>query len=563
MIAAVSAILALALVPQGGQGGAGAGGLGGGFGGGGLGGGGFGGGRGGQVGIEPGEEQTFNHILTPGDKTEWPFKVKAGEVLILKASSDSFDPAIEVVDSAGKKIAENDDVEDGQQNALVLVHFEKEGEYKAHVKNYRSTSGGRYEFKVRRFITKTLTAGEPLKATSPDGVVFLRVMAPKGSLVTLTNEEGNSFTGLTGPDGKPHAWLPTYGGAIAGTFPVDSDGGYYVTTRVKPPTDTAQAGRADPETTLTANVAETRPVQQGGQQSVEVKNPSIDVWTFTAKAGDFIKFTAASETGPMDLYIQRMPIIPGESKPAFGFVAGDSKRQMHRNIAFFKDGVYKLYVDPGTESTAYSFSALQAWKPWDGVSDLGGDLVIGETVFYGFDAKPGHMVRLAGEAKTFDLFYSIYNADMDSTLAADDVSFMNLNPQGTVSLPAGGRHYLAVSCFGGGGGGPYRFDATEMRPSALAIGESREASLNTPLEGLWTVKLDSGKTYGLRVRSKAGAPTILYSPGGKMVAVRSVMINADDWLFVFDAGQSGEYRIWRQFRGEKHNYTFELTPLTK
>jgi len=53
-----------------------------------------------------GEESTFNHILTPGDKAEWPLTLRDGETIVATASSKVFDPAIQGGRLHGKVIAE-------------------------------------------------------------------------------------------------------------------------------------------------------------------------------------------------------------------------------------------------------------------------------------------------------------------------------------------------------------------------------------------------------------------------------------------------------------------------
>jgi len=162
----ITTIIATAILAVGQQGGFG--GSGGGFGGGGMGG---AGGRSGNIGDT---ETTKTHILTPGDKAEWPLEMKAGDVLILKAVSTNFDPAITVVDDKNVKLAEYDDEEPGMQNARVLVYFPKAGNFKALVSNYRSNAGGQYTFSMQRFTaidgligTPTSWKSETESATAP------------------------------------------------------------------------------------------------------------------------------------------------------------------------------------------------------------------------------------------------------------------------------------------------------------------------------------------------------------------------------------------------------------
>src|SRR5262249_48652125 len=120
---------------------------GGGFGGGG---GGFGGGRMGN--IENKDVLVTTSILSPGDTNEFPLQARDGETIIVSVTSTVFDPVAQVVDDKRKVIAENDDVRPGDQNSLLLVHFEKGGSYKVLVKAAKAGGAGQFVITLRRFI---------------------------------------------------------------------------------------------------------------------------------------------------------------------------------------------------------------------------------------------------------------------------------------------------------------------------------------------------------------------------------------------------------------------------
>lgn len=555
MIATISAILAMALVPQGG-GGFGGGGQGGQGGQGQQGGGGFGGagarGAQGNAGREMGQEQTFSHILTQGDKTDWPFKCKAGEVLILRATSETFDPGIEVVDSTGKKIGENDDEEEGLQNALLLVYIEKDGEYKAHVKNYRNAGGGRYDFSVRRFMTQTVTTDGPVTLTpNPDHNYYLRILAPKGKLISLHNNQGNSFTTPIDSDAKPTSWRKIYTNELVNVFDVKKDA-YYV--------QTSMVADKDRKAVVSAVVAQNFDAELNKPKSTDPTDVGIHVWRMKVKAGDFLKFHAKGTTA-LPCYFPAA--IGNEAEGGIGFqIVQDTKKWAETiTVMFDKTGDIELLVPPNDAHRGYTFNVTEAWKPWDGVSPIDNDLSIGSTVYYGFDAKPGYMTRLAASAKTFDMIYRLFNSRLGQIQGVDDDAVGNMNASTTISLPHGGRHYLAVSCFGGGGGGQYQVSSVPIKPSVLKIGVSTEATLSSPLEGLWSLSIDKPQTLVLRLKTNGGAPTMLMDPKGNQVPLRSVAVRPGDYMMIFDAQVAGEYRIWRQWTGGKEAYSMKVGPV--
>src|SRR5581483_6215705 len=195
---------------------------------GGYGGGGFGGAMGGSfAGRElPLSEQRFEHILTPGDRTDWPFEAKEGDVLILRAESDVFDPAIEVDDKNGTKIAENDDEEPGKQNARVLVYISQPGTYTAHVKNYHSTSGGRYVFFSRRYRTKMIVPEEPAVVPSRDGFDMFSIRLKRDEVVCFDKDQMISL--IVGPDGFTKNSEEIDGGYAGNFIHAEQDGVYLI-----------------------------------------------------------------------------------------------------------------------------------------------------------------------------------------------------------------------------------------------------------------------------------------------------------------------------------------------
>ena len=57
------------------------------------------GGRTGQAAeVREGDAVSYQHIMTPGDRGEWPISARAGETMIVFVSSTTFDPAAQIVD---------------------------------------------------------------------------------------------------------------------------------------------------------------------------------------------------------------------------------------------------------------------------------------------------------------------------------------------------------------------------------------------------------------------------------------------------------------------------------
>src|ERR1019366_8425082 len=100
---------------------------------------------------EEGIWETRTAVLTPGDRVEYKFKLQKGETLLASATSDSFDPALSVVDIKGAELAKNDDREEGDQSPFLICRVPEAGTYILKVLSYRSVSGGKFTVKFRSF----------------------------------------------------------------------------------------------------------------------------------------------------------------------------------------------------------------------------------------------------------------------------------------------------------------------------------------------------------------------------------------------------------------------------
>ncbi len=135
-------------------------------------GGGFGGGGGGG-----GRAWSENYqsprtlILTPGQTVDIKVTTTRPMVGSFGASSEIFDPRIEVRDAAGKVLAENDDRAPGNQSPFVRVFLPAAGEYTVVVRSFKDAAGGRVSVQSEIVPATFVTPGmaEPLDLRSAPG----------------------------------------------------------------------------------------------------------------------------------------------------------------------------------------------------------------------------------------------------------------------------------------------------------------------------------------------------------------------------------------------------------
>lgn len=155
--------------------------------------GGFGGGGGGNF-----QGETRALILTPGQVAEWDLKLEPNEYIVARASSQVFDPVIQIRDKDGKVLKENDDVELGEQDAVVSDFFPKGFEGKVIVKCFKEAAGGPFQLDLRRskaMLLKPRTSGIYSDLSQP-GMGILDLKKDKAVYLSL----GSYFGGVYEPN---------------------------------------------------------------------------------------------------------------------------------------------------------------------------------------------------------------------------------------------------------------------------------------------------------------------------------------------------------------------------
>lgn len=453
----------------------------------------------------------IKNILTPGEFSEWPLNLKAGQVVIADAKSDAFDPALEVVDGQGegthKVLATNDDRYPGDQRPLLLWRCTKDGAYSLRARCFRDKSGGQFFLRLRVFesldIDATGTAQRqferstqflvrvPMKAGQVKRVIFEGPRATAASVLVL---------GFISPIGLPNAGLGRPIEKAAGEVvvaPVDGD--YYVN---------ASCDVFGPYTTVRAEVQEVKVVelawingvaeakaasQSPGVFAVDVKKGQIieastpDLSLFSrlevAEAPDFSSFSLAKpESNPF------FPVSAAGTGPNADPVNEDSpKKEALRDLsARPRDGRFKVFVamrdarvwiaTSGNSPSSKPFSVHVA--PADRDFALGNEtkarLKVGGTDFWRLEAKTGDVLQFSMRASDFAEQVTMFDPDMKDVFNVA-ASAESDGQAWTHVVQSPGTYLIAVSSIGWGGGGDYTLKrslvpAKEFRKGSPAIG---------------------------------------------------------------------------------------------
>lgn len=498
------------------------------------------------------EPLTFTHILTPGDRGEWPITAKEGETIIVSASSTAFDPAIEVVDSAGKVLAQNDDVRTGDQQALVLFRFAKAGNYKVLVKGFKSKGGGEYVFTVRRFVSVDLPLGGRLAGSlSRSGVKWFRFPVAAGQTLVVTARAANFQPVLDhfAPNGEAMVAAPQALGtqrARRMVFRTETAGDTYVKLG---------GGRPGASYAITLAAAQMIPTTIDAKTtSRRLEAGGLDVWTFQGKPGDVVLIEARATGAKVKASLGYVPTAAKAGEQATSsiepgadvvFLPYDLKASGDMVALLRREGTYHATVSqPLGLSVEYTMAVSRKAKSLPETAEVPGTLKIGGSDYWTVEGARGRILRLEALAEQFDVTLTLFNPQGEQVAANDDGGAGH-NALLTTILTDAGRYLLRVSVFGDGGSGTYRVRRITDPIRSLTLGERGPGTIGVGGTGIWSLQGKAGQTIVLSVRSRDFDTAVrLFGPDGLEVANNDDSEEGTDSLLSVRLPLDGVYTIW-------------------
>lgn len=526
--------------------------------------GGLGGGRGGRV--SDGDTTSYKHILTPGDRGEWPLTVRAGETVIVSVTSTNFDPAAEIVDGAGKVLAQNDDVRPGDQDSLILYRFPAAGAYRVLVKGFKSVAGGQYTLTIRRFLPADLRRGERNATVLGNShLQWHRFSALSGETLVVTTRSAvfDPEPQIYAPNGErvaadTRAWN---GGRTASlVFRAENTGDYYL--RIAPNSD-MNGGY-----TVTLAAARVAPITLGATSpNRHLEAGGLDLWTFHGKAGDLIRIETRSSGPGASVSLDFPPPAAKVGAATDVTDRGDSPVRLPSDpkargvvVALLRrTGTYQAEVSqPLGQEMEYTLRMAPDLKPWTADQEMSGTLALGGSDYWAVDGKAGQIVRLVGVAESFDLALELYNPRGERIDVNDDGDG-GRNALLTDLLKETGRYLLRVSAYGDGGSGAYRLIHRPDPTKPITVGGRSEGNLGAGSSDVWSVRGKAGQTVILSVRSQEFDPhATVYGPDAIEVASDASNREGGDSLLSIHLPLNGVYTIWISARGAGGKYILHL-----
>ena len=583
--------LALAWVSALAQGGQGAGG----FGGGGFGGAGGGSSQAGQGGQQNEYDRStqrieslirayldgdeVKNILTPGEFSEWPLTLKAGQVVIAEARSDAFDPALEVV-GGSKVLATNDDRYPGDQRPLLLWHCDQDGSYALRGRCFRDKAGGQFFLRYRIYNSIDVIDKPSEKEFAMHEQILIRVPMKAGQVkrilphmgveryLNVTTTARISPTGL--PDinlGKELAPLDNPPGRTM-IAPVDGD--YYLLAYTY--------GGQNTKGILRVGVREVKPsALEGSPVSVKGQPDVPSMWTLPVKKGQLLQITATGPSAGTHLVVSERPDFAGYDLKV------PAKNPFFPKAKDAAEEVQKFMWLPGRarDQRVYVFQALRdatLWVTCDGrgaredyILDIKpaaqaltetaqGRMRIGNTDYWQFDAKVGEVMTFKSAAQGFAHEVLLRDPELNeirrATPGTDETS-----SEWNLIVQKPGRHLIAVSCIGGGGMGDYTLARQVFQPKAFSKGSGAKGTIESGEVQVWTFTAMPNEPLLMHWFSSSGYSASIHDSSGAIASIPLTSVDGRNRYGILKVPAQVTYLLVLTSRGPKAEYSIDLTDL--
>lgn len=521
--------------------------------------------------------EEIKNIMTPGEFSEWPVTLKAGQVVIADARSDAFDPALEIAQGKDTVLANNDDRYPGDQRPLLLWRCTVDGDYSIRARCFQNKAGG--QFFLRYVIYDSMDLSDD-KATDREftkpTAFLLRVPMKAGQIKQVRMEvPDRNFSGIgigraISPIGLPDIGLgAALHPVLPNSFMAPVDGDYYVIAKapgkarvrlrtdlikVHDLADTAKAPTNGP--TLWS-----RTIKKG--EFLEVSTPELSLASgfILVEQAEYEKFDMKKDTtNPFFPQVKSEEDAP--KGLAFAYFPSRARDPRTTVILAIRDA--KLWVASngiGPKDSHYTMNVRPAAKPFVESNQIDGKLRIGSYDYWAFDTKVGDVMTFKFGAQGFAERVQIRNpdiADVWISEAAPD----QMSSTWTTIVTRPGRYLVAISCLGDGGGGDYSlsrqvFPAKEFSKAAPATGEISDGQVQVwkftamPNEPLLIHWKSTSWNFSTQIHTDEGHPT----------GLPFTTVDPNNQFGILKVDKPTTYLIVLIGNGPKSQYSIELADL--
>jgi len=528
-------------------------------------------------------------ILTPGEFNEWKLDMKAGEVILAEARSDAFDPGLEIVDSKGQIMAENDDRYPGDQRPLLIWRCEQDGSYALHVRCFRNKAGGQFFMRYKTWDSVDLGSGQMVdKSIDSRAQFLLRVPMKKGEMKTFVSESGgpHSYMGFStdaiiAPGGLPDIDLTRQISSITRSFLAPVDGVYYVIANP----DGARSDHA----TIRAGAKDFPAVplaQQSGIFAAKSTTNTPTLWEFPVEKGEFLEISMPELDPNPNIVLAEVPNIDkyaiDQDKPALNpfypqpadkapanlgspFDIFPGRARDNRILVFHVKRDTKLWLATygnGPSDRQFSLTIRPAAADYVAGTTNTGSLQVGNYDYWAFDAKAGDVMTFKSAAPNFAEQLIVRDPDLNEirhTTAGVDVK----SDDWRMVVQKPGRYLVAVSCMGDGGAGKYSLAREVLPAKEFSKGSPAQAEIAPGQVQVWKFTARPNDPLYIHWISKGGYTSSVFDDQGHSSGLPMTNIDGANSFGILDVNgdRPVTYLIVLASTGGKGSCTIELSNL--
>lgn len=516
---------------------------------------------------------TRSAVLTPGDRVEFKFKLKAGETLMASATSDAFDPALSIQNSKGAELAKNDDRQEGDQSPFVIYRAKSEGDFLLKVLSYRSVSGGKFAVKFRTVTAMDAPLGEkeqPAVFQRRDGgysFVTYRLECKKGKIYDVrppvftfgrgqrTSGAFRRTIGPSGVDAQDFELVPAPGSSQV--FKALADGDFYFQHDYYYGSETVLAMSSIREVSV-------QNVPTNGVMKFESEPQELKIFEFEATAGQVIRTILGGERQAMVVSSQASETTRRENGD--GDTWGNNRYWLwfkpfrHNNgdvvRVFHASGTVRVAVRSGAsakhEGEIKNAEGLAEWNSGKAMNER---LAIGESKLYLLKSSKSELMKVRASASLFEPKMEIFR--LNGELANSLMDRNSHAPGDDLYFPDAGMFIVRLSCDGHGGSGDFVMGREVLQPKPYMPSSTVELNLDGQNFGLFAVPLEAGKRYQLTYEHKgSGMRVDLLDDEGQFIPSVTVRFDQVE-VHYFVPTRSGRHRLWLRGAPGKWRFRFE------
>jgi len=525
-------------------------------------------------------------VLTPGEFSQFPLKLKAGQVVFGEVRSDTFDPALEIVDSAGKSVAFNDDRYPGDQRPLLFWRCASDGAYSIHVRCFHDKLGGQFFARFKTYDTIDLTSDQKVERdVQRNTPILLRIPLKAGQIkeILFDTDGEKKYFGLTynawiSPIGLPDLAFFTHGlqpAEYSIMAPVDGDyyemmtpngpdssrGKVHVWTREVVPFKLTKVGNS-----YTARAPTKRsqiwelPVKK--DELIEASTPDLDIrCNFRIiEVPDISKYDLSKEeTNPFFPHPNKPP---DEKGPAF--VTISKRPRDNRMTVFHASRDAKLWLASDGEGPAgkqFTLRVKPAAEEFSEKKTNSGKLMIASTDFWVFDAKAGDVLTLNATSFDFSQLIIVRDPEMHE-IRHFEAGMDQSSDTWRMIVQKPGRYVVDVSCRGNGGGGAYSLTRKVLHAKEFGLSKTASGEITDGQVQVW--KFAATPDVPLLVHwnsSNWGYDVNIYDEKGGDANFQRDEVDAHNRYGILKVAKPQTYVLVLSGHREKASYSIELNPM--